>query len=198
MSEYSLHISELFRGSHALFLEHLSDEDFWRYARERAFAALPAKAPSEEYLVCALEQGRCLLPLAALREVIPPPYQFALLPAAPSWMSGVVSWHGETIPVIDLAAYLAQKTPQACSKGTLLIVQCDEGGNLAIGLHVSAAASIITFEAERLSPLEQVTLPYLSKDTQVIKGFYQTDPVLDAPALFTHVLQQIKVTTSYE
>ncbi len=198
MSEYPLHVSELFRGSHGLFLEQLSDEDFWRYARARAFAAPAAETTAEEVLVCKLEQGHCLLPLAVLREVIPPPHQFALLPAAPLWMSGVVSWHGETIPVIDLAAYLAQKTPQACTKGTLLIVQCQEESNLTIGLYVFAVTSIIAFEAEQLSPLADITLPYLSQDTQAIKGLYQAYPVLDTPVLLTDVVQQIKVTTSYE
>ncbi len=92
-------------------LEQLSDEEFWRYAHELSLQA-PTETPPVEYLKCELGCGDYLMPLTALYEVVPSPHQFALLPSIPTWMPGVFAWHGETIAVVDLDAYLLANASQ--------------------------------------------------------------------------------------
>ncbi len=93
-------------------LVSISDEEFWRYARELALLTSTEASPVE-YLRCELSCGRCLIPMTSLYEVVPPPHHFALLPAIPAWMPGVFSWHPETIAVVDLNAYLSANQSQA-------------------------------------------------------------------------------------
>ncbi len=93
-------------------LVSISDEEFWRYARELALLT-PTKTSPAEYLRCELSRGRCLIPMTSLYEVIPPPHHFALLPAIPAWMPGVFARHPETIAVVDLDAYLSANESQA-------------------------------------------------------------------------------------
>jgi CheW-like domain len=90
----------------AEIIESLSDEEFWRYARELALLT-PTETLPPEYLKCELSGGHRLIPMTSLYEVVPPPHRFALLPAIPAWMRGVFAWHTETIAVVDLDAYLS-------------------------------------------------------------------------------------------
>jgi chemotaxis signal transduction protein len=92
-------------------LEQMSDEEFWRHAHELALEA-STETPSVEYLKCELGCGDYLIPLTALYEVVPSPHQFSLLPSIPTWMPGVFTWHGETIAVVDLDAYLSSNASQ--------------------------------------------------------------------------------------
>jgi len=96
----------------AEMIESISDEEFWRYARELALQ-ISTEAFPVEYLKCELGCGRCLIPTTSLYEVVPPPHHFALLPAIPAWMPGVFAWHTETIAVVDLDAYLSANESQA-------------------------------------------------------------------------------------
>ena len=95
----------------AEIIESLSDEEFWRYARELALLT-PTETLPPEYLRCELSGGRRLIPMTSLYEVVPPPHRFALLPAAPAWMRGIFAWHTETIAIVDLDAYLAANESQ--------------------------------------------------------------------------------------
>jgi hypothetical protein len=93
-------------------LVSISDEEFWRYARELALLTSTETSPVE-YLRCELSCGRCLIPMTSLYEVVPPPHHFAILPAIPAWMPGVFAWHPETVAVVDLDAYLSANESQA-------------------------------------------------------------------------------------
>ena len=95
----------------AEIIESLSDEEFWRCARELALLT-PTETLPPEYLRCELSGGHRLIPMTSLYEVVPPPHRFALLPAVPAWMRGVFAWHTETIAVVDLDAYLVANMPQ--------------------------------------------------------------------------------------
>jgi chemotaxis signal transduction protein len=164
-------------------LEQLSDEEFWRHAHELALEA-PAETPSIEYLKCELGCGDYLIPLTALYEVVPSPHQFALLPSTPAWMPGVFAWHGETIAVVDLDAYLLANASQSVndpawssSPGyslthetptwTLLVANhC----GLPVGLLVPASSLIMTTE----------------------KSDHEPSDVLDLPIVLTELVQQIR------
>ena len=90
----------------AEIIESLSDEEFWRCARELALLT-STETLSPAYLRCELSCGHRLIPMTSLYEVVPPPHHFALLPAIPAWMRGIFAWHTETIAVVDLDAYLS-------------------------------------------------------------------------------------------
>ena len=152
-------------------LVSISDEEFWRYARELALLT-PTKTSPAEYLRCELSCGRCLIPMTSLCEVVPPPHHFALLPAIPAWMPGVFAWHPETIAVVDLDAYLSANQSQAGNdpEGTLLIAGYS---GLAVGLLVPTTGLATT--AEPVSEHEE-------------SGSF----ILDIPVVLMDIVQQIR------
>jgi CheW-like domain len=161
----------------AEIIESISDEEFWRYARELALLT-PTKTSPAEYLRCELSCGRYLIPMTSLYEVIPPPHHFALLPATPAWMSGIFAWHPETIAVVDLDAYLSANQSQAGNdpEGTLLIARYS---GLAVGLLVPTTGLATT--AEPVSEHEE-------------SGSF----ILDIPVMLMDIVQQIRDNCRYE
>src|SRR5437660_7136418 len=86
-------------------LERMSDEEFWDFARQRAFAG-PMLSSRAEYLECKLPRKTCLIALCDLAEVLPLPRHLARLPRMPAWMAGIMAWREETIAVVSLDRYL--------------------------------------------------------------------------------------------
>jgi chemotaxis signal transduction protein len=168
MNEDSIAIStsSISAGEGTQSLEQLSDEEFWQYARELAYKTATSSQP-EGYVECILSRERYLISLSALYEVILPPHRFALLPAMPPWMIGVVAWRGETIAVIDLEAYLAGSSEHLLHEGILLIAN---HGGLPLGLVVPSIGQPPPLETEAL--------------------------VLDLAALLTDIVQQIGTAAS--
>ncbi|MBV9230720.1 MAG: chemotaxis protein CheW [Chloroflexi bacterium] len=195
MDRYPISGTASLSSAHSQFLEQLNDEQFWNYAVELAYAAPTDAMPTDEYLVCKLEKGSCILPLATLREVVPPPHQFTLLPAAPPWMLGVGAWRGETIAIIDLNAYLSNTTAPLHSDGMLLVVQLD---GLTLGLFISAVGSMITLAVEHMELPEQVSAWHMPPCAGAIKGVYRDMTsqvealVLDVPIIVNDMVQHIK------
>jgi hypothetical protein len=157
-------------------LVSISDEEFWRYARELALLTSTEASPVE-YLRCELSCGCCLIPMTSLYEVVPPPHHFALLPAVPAWMPGVFAWHPETIAVVDLNAYLSANQSQAGNDpdkssptGTLLIARYS---GLVVGLLVPTTGLATT--AEPVSEHEE-------------SGSF----ILDIPVVLMDIVQQIR------
>jgi chemotaxis signal transduction protein len=184
-----------FLSAHSQFLEQLDDEQFWNYAVELAHSPPVDAVLIDEYLMCELEKGSCVLPLATLREVVAPPHQFTLLPAAPPWMLGVGAWRGETIAIIDLNAYLSNTTAPLHSDGMLLVAQLD---GLTLGLFVSAVGSMTTLAIERMELPGQAFAWYTPPCAEAIKGVYrdmisQVEAlILDIPIIVNDVVQHIK------
>lgn len=198
MSEYPISAPRLLGHSHAHFLEQLSDQEFWQYASDLARTQPLFAGPSQEYLLCELEHGQCFLPLAGLREVIPPPHAFTLLPTSPSWMHGIVAWHGETIAVVDLDAYLFQQPMQATPDGLFLVAQVEEVGDVILGLYVKSVRSITAFETAAVIQAQTDTSPYPHACLGAIKGTYADAPVLDIAVILTDIVQHIKMAASHE
>jgi len=148
-------------------LGNMSEEEFWAFARKQASG--DAVSPSSEnaraghYLECVLRQRSCLLPLAAIEEVIPSPARYALLPAMPRWMPGLAAWRGEVMAVVNLEAYLSGI--DLPSTGGLLL--CMSHANLALGLFLPAIGPTIA------------------------PGKEQGTDVLDIDTLLTDVVRQI-------
>lgn len=198
-------------SSYAQFLEQLSNEEFWKLAVEavRPIASAPAlpdlTATSTDYLECVLEHGRCIFPLVILREIVSPPLHFSHFPASPSWMIGIGAWRSETIPVVDLDAYLLKDTARmfnASSNGLLLVVQHE---TLTLGLLVSSVEFTTNVEVEQIAPFAYVAERYAYARSDVILGVRrdnesgekQKEPgteslVLDLPVIFADIVQNIK------
>jgi len=189
-------------STYAQFLEQLSDEEFWKLAVETVRPVAPASialASSDDYLQCVLEHGRCLLPLVILREIVSPPPHFSHFPAAPSWMVGIGAWRGETIPIVDLDAYLLKcevGSLDAYCNGILLVAQYDA---LTLGFFVSAAELATSIEVEQIVPFARVADQYTYERKDVVLGVRidkeehgMGELVLDLPLIFADIVQIIK------
>jgi chemotaxis signal transduction protein len=191
-------------------LARLSDAAFWQFACEQA-ARAGESAHHEEYVECALDSSghRCWLALEALSQAVPPPHSFALLPAMPPWMVGLVAWRGETLAAIDLAAYLADSA-QPVSKSAqpvqgMLMIMSGTGQeshfspSLALVVPAIGAAVAIAPEqvqARNLLAVEDTALAsgWLAETrAAIIRGSYDDAPVLDVSALLADIVEQIGI-----
>lgn len=185
--------STFFSGKHPQSLAQLSDEDFWRYAREMAhlFPSVPA---AHEYLKCTLAENSCVLPLAALREVVPLPRHFTWLPSSPAWMLGLTSWCDAPIAVLDLSAYFSRSRAQLNPDASLLIAQNDY---VTLGFSVVVLSSIPSLQTAAVQPLKPSSAKYTSLPSGII-GLYEDAFVLDIPSLLTAMMQDITMAKAYE
>jgi chemotaxis signal transduction protein len=162
--------SEPASNVYAQFLEQLNNDAFWQLAADIAQANPTAQVPADDYLECVLAHGRCLLPLATMREIVSPPYYFSRFPASPPWMVGIGAWRGETIAVIDLDAYLFQRparAPHCVQDGILVVAQIND---LTLGLLVTDVGSVTTLDVEQVVSFEQVPTWYTHLQTEVVIG----------------------------
>jgi chemotaxis signal transduction protein len=186
--------------SQAQVFEQLSDEDFWHYATEAASPPRSLPRLADEYLVCRLGIRYCMLPLTSLVEVVPSPHQLTLLPSVPHWMLGLTTWKSEVIAEIDLEAYLwsgvefTNKITAAAyiqrPAANLLLVVHTQG--VTIGLAVTAANTTVRFDAEYIVPFELAPDWCLALRPEGIRGVIDDVLVLNVPAIFDDVVQQIK------
>ncbi|GHO74999.1 hypothetical protein KSD_27700 [Ktedonobacter sp. SOSP1-85] len=174
-------------------LEQLSDDEFWSLAHSMAETfATPATGLHEQYLECHLRQGRCILPLEMLLEVISSPYHFSIFPTSPPWMLGVRAWREEILPIVDLEAYLTQSVAdrEAASRGVgLLLIAGHEG--VVLGLYVMDAIPI-HLPQETFQALNSPASPSFHLPNGVIKGKVEPEtPLLDSDLLFQHIIQSL-------
>ncbi len=207
MQQEPVAISPSFDYPPARHLAQLSDREFWQLACEQATRA-GKSACNEEYIECTLDSNghRCWLSLEALSQAVPPPHRFALLPAMPPWMVGLVAWRGETLAAIDLASYLADSarsvshSPQL-AQGMLVILsdtsrESHFSPSLALIVPALGAAVAIAPEQVQASNLQEggdVALAsgwLAATRAAVIRGSYNEAPVLDVPALLADIVEQ--------
>lgn len=201
---------EPFTPAHASYLDQLSDSEFWSHAVEMAnsLSAITHNRNSEDsandYLLCELAQGCCLLPLASLYEVIVAPAHFTYLPVTPSWMLGLMAWRDEAIAVVDLAAYLLSPSsqlplsptasPQPLFENTRIVIVSYE--TIFLGLQVSlidrGTALPFINEEITLATLERVQYH------EVIADMYQGALILNMEALLAHIARHLGILSSHE
>ena len=180
------------RGSQVRSLEKLSDEDFWKYAREAAHPVSPVPPTARTCALCRLSCGSWLVPLDALREVIPFSQPCTPLPLMPYWMLGLVAWRGKVIAAIDLDAYLCALqaiayTPPAYSGGMLLVARYEDH---ALAFYVTALDETQPIDtAQILPPIEQP--PPVDALLDILLGRYAETWILDVPKLVSSVVQQM-------
>lgn len=178
-------------------LERMSDEEFWNYARQRAWA-VPELPSHTEYIECKLSTRACLLAFQDLAEVLPPPHRLARLPGMPSWMVGIMAWRGETIAVVNLDLYLLGKqenTPSWITDGMLLVA--NQAG-LALGLLVPTLGFTSTIALEQIVPPTGPSGFTLAEDPTIITGIYTDLPILNMSTLLTGLARQIGMASYYE
>lgn len=180
-------------GEHPQSLAQLSDEDFWRHAREMAHL-FPSPPVAHEYLKCALAEGSCVLPFAALREVVPLPRHVTWLPSSPAWMLGLTSWRGEPIAVLDLSAYFSRSHAQLAPNASLLIAQNDY---VTLGFSVVVCSSIPSPQTAAVQSLEPSSTRHTSLPSGII-GLYEDAFVLDIPSLLIAMTRDITMAKAYE
>ncbi len=181
-------LSSFFNGEHSQNLALLSDEEFWRYAQELAHTTPSPTLPPRAYLKCTLgEEGYCIFPLTALREVVTTPRSLATLPASPPWMLGITAWRGEPIAVLDLTAYFSQSRAILRPDALLLIATNDYA---TIGIAAVIVSSIPSLQADAMLPLEQTSTDPSLLPSGII-GLYEDAFVLDIPSFMAAIIQHI-------
>jgi chemotaxis signal transduction protein len=176
----------VFDNAHKENLELLSDEAFWEYAQELAQERIqkrPEIEPSQEYLECRLRSGynelqRYRISLQFLNEVVWPPHIIVLLPSSPRWMPGVVAWRGETIAVVDLAAYLAHENTT---------VGLEDDGVLLVASMATPPIGLLVTSIGTGSWNTQST-SILAPDEETVKDA----AFLDIPLILSDMLRQIE------
>lgn len=205
MSQRPVLPAVLLKSTQAQYLEKLDNQQFWRYAQELAQPTSPQSEPAtrqEEFLECAsgIAEGRVIIPLASLREVLPAVPPLARLPAAPPWMSGLMAWHGETIAVIDLAAYFSQYQPH--QQGTSLInnskpnlkpnfLLIAQEADIILGLAVMVTGSVPTLTKDQIQPLAATMAEAIQHETHTIQGMYAGTTILHMPTVLTTMVQHL-------
>jgi purine-binding chemotaxis protein CheW len=184
------------------FLEQLSDQEFWDYAQSLATQQNAPPTTSEEALECQTEQGRYLVPLRALREVVSPPHQLTLLPLCPPWMLGITAWRGHVIPVVDLASYfIAYNTNELGttqhtypSSNSMLLILDDT--NSLLGVLIAVVGSIITLEQTQLASPEQAPPWHPQRLITTLLGVYNGSVILNPRVLIAELIQHIKASAA--
>ncbi|PWC33977.1 chemotaxis protein CheW [Azospirillum sp. TSO35-2] len=103
------------------------------------------------FLVVAVGGLRLALPLAAVRAVIRLP-DLVRIPLGPSSLDGLAQWHGEAVPVLDLARALGQPGGAAAATREARVVLVGHRGQ-PIGLRVDAMAGLLRVAADRIDPV---------------------------------------------
>lgn len=82
------------------------------------------------------------------------------LPHAPAWVAGLATWHGSTIPVIDLSALLAGEPAPALLSTRLIVVDyvTPDGPTYPLGLVAEKAVETVMLDESRQEP-HKVAIP---------------------------------------
>lgn len=177
-------------------LEQMNDEEFWRYARQRA-QNIPELPSHTEYLECKLSGKTCLVALRDLAEVLPPPHRFARLPGMPAWMAGIMAWRGETIAVVNLDLYLVPGSEPDLSRAADSMLLVLHSAGRALGLLVPALGFTSTIDREHISAFSGSADFSLAENSEIVEGAYENVPILNVTTMVAELVQQIGMATSH-
>lgn len=216
-------------------LAQLNDDAFLDYARRLAGVVPTASFPSSNlstpsivdpplsvsfvdasepaspvYLECTIGAHHCLLPLAALVEIVPTPEHLTFLPAMPLWMPGLTAWRGEPVAVIDLESYLKDTSAgstdsrdeadgsAATTRGRMLLMLHHRPATFA--LFVSGIGAVATIPAAQLTPISPAheTIAWLAPSRlDLLAGISESRVALDVPRLLNALTRQIGLATTH-
>jgi len=196
MSEPGISPSSVSSSDYAQFLAQLDDAAFWEYATAMSPSpALQASPQASELLLCKLEEVSCLPPLQHLREILSTHPHYTVLPEHPTWMLGVMAWRGEIVPILDLSAYLMQRSARWRRDDALLITEYDQ---YIVGWLVSAVETIPAYKSEADIGTPSQEAWYSSLPPTIIAQTYASLPLLDLEKLMFDVVQHIRVVFAHE
>lgn len=66
--------------------------------------------PDGQHLLIRAGSERCLVPVAAVVELLSVP-AYSPVPSAPDWLAGVAALHGELVAVVDFARFMGVADP---------------------------------------------------------------------------------------
>ena len=196
---------------YAIYLDNMSNDDFWDHAKALAAQSsrpmqmlAPLDTLPKTTLTCVTcflrEGGSCVLPFAVIREILPISQHITRLPDVPPWVIGVLSWRGETMPAIDLCAYIAQKELPHPRERITLITKHEETWLALCVLSINVTPAIVDIEqVVSFSP------SLLANDEDIpplrgIVGLWEMEEsidskkplVLDIPLVFKDIMQRIE------
>nr|WP_295825781.1 chemotaxis protein CheW [uncultured Azospirillum sp.] len=104
------------------------------------------------FVTVAVGELRLALPLSAVRAVIRLP-ELVRIPLGPPSLDGLAQWHGEAVPVLDLARALDRPAGGAATRETRAVLVGHRGQ--PVGLRVDAMAGILRSDPDRIDPVTQ-------------------------------------------
>ena len=123
------------------------------------------------FVTVAVGDLRLALPLAAVRAVIRLP-ELVRIPLGPPSLDGLAQWHGEAVPVLDLARALGRPEAGAATRETRVVLVGHRGQ--PVGLRVDAMAGILRSDPDRIDP---VTQEEGGLDPAMLDGLLRDGPV---------------------
>ena len=127
--------------------------------------AVAGKAPREaggetdgalDFVTVTVADLRLALPLPAVRAVIRLP-DLVRIPLGPPSLDGLAQWHGDAVPVLDLARALGRSGGAEPTRETRVVLVGHRGqtGGQTVGLRVDAMAGILRSNPDRIDPVTQ-------------------------------------------
>ena len=198
-------------SEYAIYLESMSNDDFWKHAKalaahstrpmQESLPPIALPATTLTFVTCLLRDGAsCILPFNIIREILPISQHITRLPDVPPWMIGILSWRGETMAAIDLCAYITQKElPHPRERITLItryentwLALCVPGIN---GTPTEVdLGQVIAFSPPLISDNEDATSALRGVDgTLEIEDITHQKPLVpDISLLFKDIMQRIE------
>ncbi|WP_395457891.1 chemotaxis protein CheW (plasmid) [Azospirillum melinis] len=130
---------------------------------------MAGKAPREaggetdgvlDFVTVTVADLRLALPLPAVRAVIRLP-ELVRIPLGPPSLDGLAHWHGDAVPVLDLAGALGRPGGAAPTRETRVVLvghrsqMGGQTGGQTVGLRVDAMAGILRSNPDRIDPVTQ-------------------------------------------
>lgn len=101
---------------------------------------------------------RYVAPMSDVSEILTPP-KLTQVPGVKHWVQGIANVRGRLVPVMDLAAFLGERSTSGRNKRALII----EKGDLLNGLIVDAVLGMQYFPVENKQDILDVEIPEQAK-----------------------------------
>ncbi len=200
-------------AEYATYLESMSNENFWKHAKalaahstrpmqENVFNVSSASSPLTNLCITCFIRGggSCVLPFTLIRTILPISQRITRLPDVPPWVTGILSWRGETMVAIDLCSYITQRELPPLQERITLVARYDDIWLAFCVLGIDETPievnleQVVAFTPPPLPELENALPPrgivgaLKQKDTTI--SF--TPLVLDVPGIFKDIMQRIE------
>ena len=133
-------------------------------------AAGDGGAGSLAFVTMTVGDLRLALPMSSVQAVIRPP-ELVRIPLGPPGLEGLAHWHGDAVPVLDLAMALGRDGGAPDTRETRVVLVGHRGQ--PVGLRVDAMTGILRSDPERIDP---VTAEDGGLDPAMLDGLLRDGP----------------------